>query len=250
MSPTFVHGHSTSIYVNGCDLSQMFNQSSFSGVCAVAEVTGFGDNDKEYIPGQRDATITISGMYAGGSAESDEILSGALGSGTAVVISQWPNGDAAGSFGWVSAGVETRYTIDANRDDAVKASLEVQSTVAEVHAQSLTASKTTYTAAGTAAGADGAASSSKGGVGALHVFSGTVSAGTAVFEHCATANGAYTALPNGTITFAGTAAATLPGQVGYGYVNIDPTTTVNRFVRLNVSGLAGTCILQASFGRR
>lgn len=248
--PAFVHGKSTLIYVNGCDLSQMFNQSSFAGVCAPAETTGFGDSDKEYIAGQRDATTTISGMYAGGSAEADEILSGALGSGTAMVVSQLPYGDGAGTFGWILAGVETRYTVDANRDDAVKASLEVQSTTAEVFAQSLTASKTTYTAAGTAAGADGVASSGRGGVGALHVFSGTVSAGTAVFEHCATANGVYAALPSGTITFAGTAAGSLPGRVAFGYVNIDPTTTVNRFVRLNVAGLAGTCVLQASFGRR
>ena len=249
--PTFVHGKSCKVYLNAADVGQMFNQSAFSGVAVTAETTGFGDSDKEYIAGQRDATVTISGMYAGGSAETDELLAAALGSGTACVVSQWPQGDAQGTFGWVSAGVETRYEITAATTDAVRSSLEVQSTVAEVHAQSLYAkTDAAFTAAGTVAGADGAASSGRGGVGALHVFSGTVAAGTAVFEHCATANGVYAALPAGTITFAGTAAATLPGGVAFGYVNIDPTTTVNRFVRLNMAGLSGTCVLQASFGRR
>lgn len=249
--PTFVHGKSCKVYANAADVGQMFNQSAFAGVVAVAETTGFGDSDKEYIAGQRDATVTLSGMYAGGSAETDELLAGILNTGTAAVVSQWPHSDSQGSYGWVSAGVETRYEIAASRDDAVRTSLEVQSSVAEVHAQSLYAkTDAAFVAAGTVAGADGGASSTRGGVGALHVFSGTVSAGTAVFEHCATANGVYAALPGGTITFAGTAAATLPGGVAFGYVNIDPTTTINRFVRLNMAGLAGTCVLQASFGRR
>lgn len=252
--PAFVHGKNTRVYVNSYDLSSCLNMTGSAGECSVADVTAFQatGGDKSYLTGLVDARLSQEGFYAGGTAELDEafqaIMQSTLTGTVNSIVTAWPYGDTAGNFGFGMVGVPTRYEIQNAVDDAVKVSTEFQSSRGYERPVSLRG-LALATGAGTVPAVDMGAASTLGATGYVHVPSGTNSAlqGTVTIESSSTQGGAYTA--HGTVVLSGTVPSTPNlGGLGYGYIDIAPGVTINRWVRVNLIAW-GTASIMAAIRR-
>jgi hypothetical protein len=125
--PTFAHGKSAVFKINDGstlrDISNVVNSSSLSRSAETAEVTALGNNSKAYIPGLKDATISIEGM-------ADVTVSGYLDGilGTSTTWEFYPAGTAAGQVKYSGSGILTSLETSAEVGGAVSVSGEVQVT--------------------------------------------------------------------------------------------------------------------------
>jgi hypothetical protein len=124
--PSFTHGKDATVLANGYNVSEYLNSVSLAGEADVAEVSTLGTNDKKYIPGLRDATISLEGFFAGGVGDIDEILENQLGSTTTWTVVFTPDSEGALAYG-VRA-VDTSYEVGAEIGGAVAISAEGQVT--------------------------------------------------------------------------------------------------------------------------
>jgi hypothetical protein len=85
--PTFVHGKTSALAVSLAgtqntiiDISNSLKEINFPRQIDMAETSAFGNSYKTYIQGLADATISVSGQWATGSAtDIDDLLSGLIG---------------------------------------------------------------------------------------------------------------------------------------------------------------------------
>lgn len=231
MSPTFTHGRDAVVYQDGNDLTGYLRSLSNSASVETAEVSTFLDDDKAYIGGLTDATISAEGLF---DSSFDGNINTITGSGTKSIWSIYPAGDAAGSAGRGYSLDITSAERTADVGDVVMVSIEGQSSVGteRVISQHALAQRT---ASGTAAVVDNAASSTTGGYGYAHA---TAASGTVAIkvQHSAD-NITYADL----LTF--TALTAAGGQRGA------VTGTVNRYTRLVFTATAGTATFAVGFGR-
>lgn len=98
MAPVFRHGKGANFWLDNAagsliGLSSGVDDVTISRSLDTAEVTTFGDNDKNYIPGLRGATISVSGHFASTYAE---ILDALLGLSSASLSFEYsPDGSTA-----------------------------------------------------------------------------------------------------------------------------------------------------------
>lgn len=125
--PTFAHGKSAVFKINDGstlrDISNVVNSSSLSRSAETAEVTALGNSSKAYIPGLKDATISVEG-YADVTVTG--YLDGALG-----VERAWeffPAGSGAGQVKYSGTGILTSLETGAEVGGAVTVSGEIQVT--------------------------------------------------------------------------------------------------------------------------
>lgn len=230
MSPSFTHGKNAVVYQDGNDLTGYLRSLSNSAEVETAEATTFQDDDKTYIAGQADATISAEGLF-------DETFDGniesLLGTGKSV-WSVYPAGDAVGSSGRGYSLDVTSAERTAEVGDVVMISVEGQSSVGT---EQVTSHKglAEVTTSGTANPVDAGASSSNGGYGYLHA---TAAAGTvAVKLQHSSDNVTYADLVTlGTVT--------APG--GW---RVPVASTVNRYTRVVYTATSGTATFVAGFGR-
>lgn len=128
--PTFSHGKDTVFKVadNGGTLRDVSNVCSASGLarsCEAAEVTAFGNQDKAYIAGLRDATVPVEGMA---DPTVDGYFAGILGWSTPVAWELYPMGSATGKIKYNGSAILTRYESNPSVSDAVKVTGELQNT--------------------------------------------------------------------------------------------------------------------------
>jgi hypothetical protein len=168
--PTFTHGKNARVYGNGYDLSGFFSTVTVSGEAETAEVTTLGNDDKVYIPGLRDATISLEGYYAGAEGEVDDLLTDWLGDVTTWTVVMSP--DSAGALAYCVRAVDTSYEVGAEIGGAVAVSAEGQVTEGREAARVLVP-KTTATETGTGSAVDNASSSPDGLAAYLHVMEGS-----------------------------------------------------------------------------
>jgi hypothetical protein len=125
--PTFAHGKSAVFKINDGstlrDISDVVNSSALSRSAETAEVTALGNNSKAYIPGLKDATISIEGMA---DITTSGYLNGVLGVSTAWEF--YPAGTAAGQVKYSGNGILTSLETSAEVGGAVSISGEVQVT--------------------------------------------------------------------------------------------------------------------------
>lgn len=246
--PTFRHGRDLKVYLNAYDWTAFFNQSSQAGSCQAVDVSTFGTFDRAYIAGLVDARTRLQGFMSAGTADPDQVLDGLLGGTALAVCSMFPFTDAPGSPGWVTRGVLTSKAIDATAQGAVGHQIEIQSCVGWEEVVSLKALGL-QTGAGTVPAVDLGAAGSVGAAFYVQATNGTISgtAGTVTVESSSTQGGAYVA--HGTVVFPTQAVpGTVPGGLGFGYVDIPVGVVVNRWVRVNPTTW-GTASLHASIRR-
>lgn len=163
----FGHGKDTKVFINGYDLTTFFTSHDSTEEVDMAETSTFGTNAKTYIPGMRDATLSLEGYFDGAVDAVDQVLSAAMGQNNGV-LTVFPQGDTVPAAGFGFRANEKSYDVSGDVGGVVSVSVEAQSTVGRErvlahHAMS------TEVATGNGTSVDGAAASSNGGVAYLHV---------------------------------------------------------------------------------
>lgn len=125
--PTFFHGKDAAVYITDSggserDLTSYATSVGLPVEVETAEVSTLGDDDKVYVTGLRDRTISIEGKF---DATVDGYLSGLLG-GTARAWKVFPAGSAAGRPYYSGSAILTSYEVTAEIGDAVMWSAEFQ----------------------------------------------------------------------------------------------------------------------------
>ena len=124
----FVHGKTAVFKIDNSagalqDISAYCDNVDFPTTADTAEVTTFGDSNKEYIGGLKDATISISGSW---DAAADLILDGIRGqTGT---FEYGPAGSTATNIKYTGECICTAYNVTAPVGDEVSFSAEFQCT--------------------------------------------------------------------------------------------------------------------------
>jgi len=128
----FVHGKNTYFALDNSggsltDISAYLNDASLSRSIETAETTKFGDDDKEYIVGLRDATISLSGMF---DSTLDAHIQAVLGQSATLSWAFATNGSTPGASNPVYSGecIVTSYDMSPAVGDVVSVSIELQVT--------------------------------------------------------------------------------------------------------------------------
>lgn len=166
--PTFAHGKGARIFAGSVNLTSFLNSVSGAASVDVAESTTFGADDKSYVAGLADATMSGEGFFDSAVAGAGSVLNAALGSSTKTVFSMYEAGDTIGYRGGGFSADATSFEITADLGDVVGLSFEAQSSVGFERLVSH-AGFGTRSAAGTLTAVNDGADSVNGGAGYLHV---------------------------------------------------------------------------------
>lgn len=116
-----VLGPASKVTVNGTDISQWVTNVTVEDTADEVEVTGFGETFKEYIPGLRDMSVTLTVLQDYASGGPDELIGGIYYAGTAGTVKVTPQTGGtvvytavSKPYGWspVSGGVGAANSID------------------------------------------------------------------------------------------------------------------------------------------
>lgn len=123
----FYHGKEAQIYVADSggterELTTYSNGVTFSRDVDTAEATTFGDDDKVYVVGLRDATFSLEGRF---DATADGYLAGLLG-GTPRPFAFCPQGSASSRVKYSGSAICTSYETSSDLGDTVNFSAEFQ----------------------------------------------------------------------------------------------------------------------------
>lgn len=128
MAPSFRSGKGaffsiTSATAGVINLSSGLDDASLARVAQALKVTTFGDNDEQYIPGLRDATISLSGHFA---STYEEKLFPLLGSTSGGAWVYGPESTANTRRKYSGSSVVTGVTIGSPVGDKVHMSMTLQ----------------------------------------------------------------------------------------------------------------------------
>lgn len=132
----FTHGKKSVFKIDNAagtltDISAFCNEVSLSRDIETAETTTFGDNDKEYIIGLKDASISVSGSFDAASASTiDSVLAGILGQDASVSFEYIPGGGSVGAANPAYQGqcFLTSYEVSGSVGDVTSFSASLQCT--------------------------------------------------------------------------------------------------------------------------
>ena len=232
------HGKQTRIYLNGYNLTGFFRKSSSELTRETAESTVFGLDDKTYLAGVKDATASLEGLFDNAADGVEEVLLAAL-NADPTILNILPQGDAIGNVAHGLTSLETKYALDASKDDVVSLNTELQSTAGRdrllVHH-----ALGSEVASGQSASIDNGAATTNGGVGYIHVPDIAGITNLSVLIEDSADNSAWATI----LTFAGVTA-------DRGRQRVEITGTVRRYTRSSwgFTG-AGSSQFWAGFGRR
>ena len=112
------------------DLSPYANEADFPRSIDTAETSHFGSQEKTYIAGLDDATISVKGSYD--SAMDDAVYAAVQsvlnGTQDALLVEYGPAGGGVGAPKYTMLAVPTGYEVDAPVGDVVTFSLDLQRT--------------------------------------------------------------------------------------------------------------------------
>lgn len=133
--PTFKHGKDAHFALDGTAgtlvvISDTLNEITMPREIETAETTAFGNDDKTYITGLADATVSLSGMF---DATVDTQINGDIAnlkSGSVATLSfeYGPAGSVGGNPKFTGEALITSYEIGSPVGDVVTYSLELQVT--------------------------------------------------------------------------------------------------------------------------
>lgn len=128
--PSFVHGKNAQFVIGATNISNVLNEASLPREIETAETTAFGTQDKTYITGLSDATVSLSGMF---DATADTAINAIItnlksGSIASASFRYGPAGSAAGKPKFEGDALITSYELSSPVGDVVTFSLELQVT--------------------------------------------------------------------------------------------------------------------------
>lgn len=128
---SFLHGKNTVVKVDNSsgtltDISAYCNNVDFPEDVDAPEVTVFGDNSREYLPGGlKGATMSISGFW---DSTLDGVLGPIVGNSSSVTFEYGPQGSGSGSVKYTGEAILTNYTQTSPADGAASFSADFQIT--------------------------------------------------------------------------------------------------------------------------
>jgi hypothetical protein len=239
--PTFRHGKKTAVLLNGTNMSPFLNEATTTTEIETAETTAFGDDDKTYIVGLSDGTISTSGMFDSTAGASDPVLRGLIAQddNTFTVL---PEGSTAGRRSIIANGQLTSYEVSSPVGDVVAISAEVQADGGLLHGVALTGLESTGSASATTSEIDNGGATGNGGLFNLHLTENTHDGATVIKVQHSSDNVTYADL----VTFTSVSASTTGGE------SITSTGTVNQYLRTlsTLAGASGSVTYHVSAARR
>jgi hypothetical protein len=240
--PTFRHGKSIKVFVDEFDFSSYFNDVSASTMVETAETSTFGSDAKEYIPGLKDGTVSLSGMFEGTeNVGTDDYFSAVLGAATKQKVIVASEGHGLGGRAVMLESDATSYEVSGAIADVVQASAEFQSSEGVEHGVILS-SGAAISATGNGTGVDNGAATTNGGVGYLSVPVNTRNGNVTVKIAASADNSTFADL----ITFTVVSSATKTSE------RVEVTGAVARYLRVSytVAGSTGSATPIVAFSRR
>jgi hypothetical protein len=238
--PTFRHGKKTAVLLNGTNMSPFLNEATTTQEIETAETTTFGEQDKTYIVGLSDGTISTSGLFDSTAGASDAVLSGIIAQedNTFTVL---PEGATAGARSIIANGQLTSYEISSPVGDVVAISAEVQADGGLFQGVALTG-LTSVSASGVSGSVDNAVATSSGALANLHVTANDRDGATTIKVQDSSDGNTWADL----VTFTSVSASTTVGE------SITSTGTVNRYLRAEhtLAGSSGSVTFHVSVARR
>jgi hypothetical protein len=239
--PTFRHGKTTAVLLNGTNMSPFLNEATTTTEIETAEVTTFGDQDKTYIVGLSDGTISTSGLFDSTAGASDDVLTGLIADedNTFTVL---PSGVAAGNPAVIANGQMTSYEVSSPVGDVISISAEVQADGGLLHGVALTGLVNTGSASAATTGINNGSSTANGGLFNLHVTANSRDGAATLKVQHSSDNVSYVDL----VTFTAVSASTTVGE------SITSTGTVNQYLRTlsTLAGASGSVTYNISAARR
>lgn len=229
--PTFKHGKGTKILVGWYDLSTSFKEFSASTSIDMAETSAFGNVYKTYIQGLGDATISLTGMWSGGTNEVDDVLGTAIGAVGTLPVIVCPDGYGVGKRAIGLGANESSYEITGSIGDVVAVSAEFQSTVNSGGKSGvLLTTGAGVTTTTTSAAVDNAAATTADGYALLSVPANSRNVTTTIRIEDSADSSSWATI--GTFTVVGT------GSVAHEYLAI--SGTIRRYTRSVITLASGT----------
>lgn len=219
-----VHGKNTDVYANGYVLSPFLNTASFAGTRDNAETTTFKQNSKTYIPGLKDGTWSLDGIWDGVVSAVDDILFQAFGAGGATILSYMPQGDAFGNLVFTADAIDVAHNVNSAIAGAatIAASLSMGPT-GLVDRGLMLHSMQAEAAGGNSGNVNNGASSANGAALTIHVTAAT----TLAVNIQDSADGT---------TFADIAGTTLSVATGRSSQRVQVSGTIRQYVRVKWTG--------------
>lgn len=199
MVPSFRAGKSGKLLFNNADLSQILQNVTVEASANALDTTVLQNNDKTYIAGVRDGTVSYEGLFDGTALSTastattgalDHRFAAALGASTQPIVTYGPENDTQSRRCRMFRQEQTAYTASSPADDVVKVSAAGQISGRQDYgvwlhalaARSSTSSTFGNVNSGIAAGTTG------GGVGHLHMTAGSVAGLTVKIQHSSAAS--------------------------------------------------------------
>lgn len=239
--PTFRHGKKTAVLLNGTNMSPFLNEATTTTEIETAETTTFGDQDKTYITGLSDGTISTSGLFDSTAGASNDVLSGLINTedNTFTVM---PEGVAAGSPAVIANGQMTSYEVSSPVGDVISISAEVQADGGLLHGIALTGLVNTGSASATTTGIDNVSSTANGALFNLHLVTNDRNGSATLKVQHSADDVTYVDL----VSFSAISASITAGE------SITSTGTVNQYLRTlsTLAGSSGSVTYNISAARR
>ena len=105
------------------DISTYVNNVDFPETADVSETTTLGADNKTYIAGLKDATISLAGLW---DATADAIFGAVVGQSATLSYEYRPEGTASGKIKYTGEAILTSYAISSPVGDAVGYSADLQ----------------------------------------------------------------------------------------------------------------------------
>ena len=237
----FINANETKVLYGANALAAYLRSVTPNATIEMLDVTSLNDSAKAYIPGLRDYTMSIEGLFdtTTGAGSVWDAITTPINNSSVVATSVGTAGFATGNQVWMLPARSITYDVSSSVSDVVGFSMSLgagQPATIGVSLRDLSA----VTATGNGTSVDNSTSTSNGFVAHLHVtsVSGTTPSMTAIIQHSSngstwTTLGSFTA-----ITASGTEIITGTG-------------TVNRYIRASytISGTNPSFTTQISLGR-
>lgn len=242
MPPTFVHAKDTKIIVGGYDLTGYLQEAAPDVEVEKLETTVFGDSAKTYIAGLRDGGLDLKGLYDGSANAVHARLKTEVGS-VDRLVTYAPEGLTLGYPAIVLRSLASKYAVKSQVGGLIEVSARFDAQAGlggsiDLNAKSLQP-LTAVTGTGNGSSVDNAASSANGGIGVLHVVAFTGTDATIKIQHSAD-----------DITYADLVTFTAATGVGAEAVQSAAGTSVNRYLRRNITGTFTSITFALLFARR
>lgn len=234
------HGKTTRVLIDDAHLTGRLNEASTSASREVADKTPFGVDDKEYVAGLKDGTISLGGFFDGDTGQIHDKLSSLAGSDDPVPLSWGVNGLSVGEQASLVDAIQVSYDIPTGVAQVVGVSMEAQAADGVDLGVSL-AAHASRTSSGNESSVDNGASSADGAVAHLHV---TAASGTSPTLDVVVQESADNSTWVDLITFTQATAATSE--------RLAVTGTVERYIRAQwtLGGTSPDFSFAVTFARR